>query len=614
MVENIDISDIQEEICEDGKKRHLLDSPSKIIRWIKYQFAIQQKNNKDHPERSTQDYIDISDCIICTQLHDNKPAMTNISDLAGEIDCIIKSNTSGCVGANTYHTEVLKRVHCYNSIIYASFFHSTRFHDAFIFTNTQFLGSLNLGGSCFDNSFHLSGCKFKGGSLHCDGAIFKDSVYLGEIEFSIFQISLIRCVFENEVKICHFVFDENRYIDLIKNGSAYMTFYGSTFKSELKLFNIDLIRLFDLSRCVFEGDVSLHNITSEHAITFRGSTAKDNLIISSNSMDTRIAIKELHLSNMIAERRVDIESCEITSLYARFMQVESNALLRICNCCIMTLDMDSLYNNGYVFFDVNKKGIANIRLDSAINNGIIEVEDTDIKNLSSRKTARILKDSAYKSNNPIDATLYRSKEYNLYREELIQKCKSCFEDIPKLYVWDVLKAMCYLLILVPCILIAFCIGMYIYTVLGIVLLAIRWSPIYRWGYAIFRYFTSVISAIMKIPITEYLLLRLSSISNNNGLSWMKGICFTTCIAALFFVAINYIGIENNDYLFKIDGMFENFSDVWKMYLNMFYLTDFKDKFQGISLNAWGETLFFISKIFIGYGIYQTIAAFRKYGR
>lgn len=47
---------------------------------------------------------------------------------------------------------------------------------------------------------------------------------------------------------------------------------------------------------------------------------------------------------------------------------------------------------------------------------------------------------------------------------------------------------------------------------------------------------------------------------------------------------------------------------------MFYLIDFKEKFQGTELNAIGETVFFASKIFISYGIYQTIVAFRKFSK
>ena len=59
---------------------------------------------------------------------------------------------------------------------------------------------------------------------------------------------------------------------------------------------------------------------------------------------------------------------------------------------------------------------------------------------------------------------------------------------------------------------------------------------------------------------------------------------------------------------------QRYRQIWKRFLNMFYLTSFKDKFEGIKLNAFGETIFFLSKIFISYGIYQTIVAFRKFSK
>lgn len=114
--------------------------------------------------------------------------------------------------------------------------------------------------------------------------------------------------------------------------------------------------------------------------------------------------------------------------------------------------------------------------------------------------------------------------------------------------------------------------------------------------------------------TDKILLWLNTISNKNGQSWWRGFLFTTITAALFFWIINYLGISGSQKLFVLDWRFSGCDDVWKRYLNMFYLIDFKDKFANIELNALGETVFLISKIFIGYGIYQTISAFRKYGK
>lgn len=123
--------------------------------------------------------------------------------------------------------------------------------------------------------------------------------------------------------------------------------------------------------------------------------------------------------------------------------------------------------------------------------------------------------------------------------------------------------------------------------------------------------------VNKHTFNEQLLLYLNTLSNNNGISWTRGVCFTCITALVFFIIINYYGIDKPNSPFFEWGWFglDSFSDVWKNYLNMFYLTDFKEKFNdSIKLNAIGDTLFFVSKIFVGYGIYQTISAFRKYGK
>ncbi len=119
-------------------------------------------------------------------------------------------------------------------------------------------------------------------------------------------------------------------------------------------------------------------------------------------------------------------------------------------------------------------------------------------------------------------------------------------------------------------------------------------------------------------LTDESILFLNTMSNKNGLSWLRGICFTISCAIIFFWIINFFGIENDYPRFFVLDLetfhFEGIGDIWKRFLNMFYLTDFKEKFNSIELNAFGETVFFLSKIFISYGIYQTIVAFRKFSR
>lgn len=116
---------------------------------------------------------------------------------------------------------------------------------------------------------------------------------------------------------------------------------------------------------------------------------------------------------------------------------------------------------------------------------------------------------------------------------------------------------------------------------------------------------------------ERILLFLNTLSNNNGINWIKGVFFTCITAWIFFFFINFCGLEKNtgSRFFEWGWTsLDSFENVCANYLNMFYLTEFKDKFSGFKLNALGDILFLISKIFVSYGIYQTISAFRKYGK
>lgn len=119
----------------------------------------------------------------------------------------------------------------------------------------------------------------------------------------------------------------------------------------------------------------------------------------------------------------------------------------------------------------------------------------------------------------------------------------------------------------------------------------------------------------KDSIEEYVLLNLNRISNSFGMSWIRGVIFTCITALFFFFLINTWGMDSSHLFVLYRYGWDGFGDIWKNYLHMFYLLDFKDKFSSdIKLNALGETLFFVSKIFVSYGIYQTISAFRKYGK
>jgi len=127
-----------------------------------------------------------------------------------------------------------------------------------------------------------------------------------------------------------------------------------------------------------------------------------------------------------------------------------------------------------------------------------------------------------------------------------------------------------------------------------------WKELKKWKYIVgIKSFFSWLG--------EFILLGLNTLSNKNGLSWLRGIIFTLGVWFIFF----------SWFIVARDGWGDVF--IWSderyigQSINYFWLFSGLDGIKGQSM-SWGEVIpFLLGKIFIGYGIYQTISAFRKYG-
>lgn len=103
---------------------------------------------------------------------------------------------------------------------------------------------------------------------------------------------------------------------------------------------------------------------------------------------------------------------------------------------------------------------------------------------------------------------------------------------------------------------------------------------------------------------DKVLLSLNQISNNFGQSWSRGVFFTLFTGLLFFkiyTLVNGLNYENN--LF------------WSNYI--IYISSFpKLELENVpdTINWQSSLVVWLSRIFISYGIFQTISAFRKYGK
>jgi hypothetical protein len=116
---------------------------------------------------------------------------------------------------------------------------------------------------------------------------------------------------------------------------------------------------------------------------------------------------------------------------------------------------------------------------------------------------------------------------------------------------------------------------------------------------------------------DAIILKLNYWSNNYGLNWLKGVAFTVISGLIcysgFMISVKgllTIYLNNPNFLFIQDSF-------WAGFLNYFWLPAGFDTLVGTNAShvagGFSGALFFIlGKILIAYGIYQTIAAFRKY--
>lgn len=113
----------------------------------------------------------------------------------------------------------------------------------------------------------------------------------------------------------------------------------------------------------------------------------------------------------------------------------------------------------------------------------------------------------------------------------------------------------------------------------------------------------------KKKFSESLILWLNFLSNNLGSNWLVGIAFTLIISLVSHFSILLILFKNNDITYDI-----GYSGEWiKNFIQTVNITNWKINYYN-SDNGWIYLPLFIGRIFIAYGFYQTVVAFRKFSR
>jgi hypothetical protein len=126
----------------------------------------------------------------------------------------------------------------------------------------------------------------------------------------------------------------------------------------------------------------------------------------------------------------------------------------------------------------------------------------------------------------------------------------------------------------------------------------------------------LVSEEKKTSNQDKVLLFFNKYSNRYNTDWVLGIGFTLMVSFIFFIILLIANtfIENSKYPLCLNFKFEfaDFEKIINYFLKFIFNIGYKD--EEISSNGFLFLIFIIAKIFIGYGIYQTIQAFRKYGK
>lgn len=115
--------------------------------------------------------------------------------------------------------------------------------------------------------------------------------------------------------------------------------------------------------------------------------------------------------------------------------------------------------------------------------------------------------------------------------------------------------------------------------------------------------------------SNIILLKLNSWSNKHGSSWTRG-CIFTFIAAFIFYSLFYLTNKEIYFTMNITSWIIWDASYWKDILIFMWLPSGLKPIDmyATNISLWGCIWFMLGKIFVAYGIYQTISAFRKYGK
>lgn len=435
--------------------------------------------------------------------------------------------------------------------------------------------------------------------------ICENVVFHGDADFSYLNfdgsVSFNNITFNKIVKFigCHF-HDKGRHSLKITECEFHglCTFEGSCFKSSTYIDYITVHNEISFKYCNF------YNITTLSRIYLN--EAKNRLLLCNSVIYSILHIDKCSSNNLLDISRILVVKngmLRITSL--NFIEKLEPSTDSIPTNSILDgkenfksyhgyLIMEDMVIDGYLFF--MNVWIYKINLKGTVISGQLTECELNYRDNANKETATLLLNAAKKSSDTINTINHRAEELNYFLKESTRNrlirilCKIPQQTSPNNNNDEIENSS---------------------------------NSIVTKPYKSIRYLSSKVNNKWNGNIISYfffsfssgdlLSLWLNKYSNNFGISWKRGVCFTITVWVIFFSIFVMLRDGWGCHFIWADSNYLNeaVSYLWlPSGLDKLVLSD-----SSCFISNWFRILIFIlGKILIGYGIYQTISAFRKFGK
>ena len=446
-------------------------------------------------------------------------------------------------------------------------------------------------------------------------------------------------------------FNGNNYIELnfsevefgVKDKDVTISFSNAKFYESIRFHH-----------CDFYSSINFENTTFEKLVDFHGA-----IFFEAQPFHFTDFSEEAIFANVKFKREVQFLYCKIkpdsyirfeSSIFERGLEISRSNFRRNINFWDITIDKEGEQE---IFRNLNNQHYKDIKYIDDF--GKYPTKEVPMVYRQIRETYRIIKDDFYAQNNRIEGLKFYEKEMSVYLEEKrLSKIKkeekhesNCYKKfkgdkifysliiimVITIILWGCYKYFIFYIILIISFVLVLVERWYknkeklktknplkqnnyfsfIFLIIGIIfyLICIRevMNTIHYMGISyIFLFFSAAF--LYFYQERDRIILWFNKNSNSFGTDWVAGVNFTLLIALISTMIILSM-TPHIVFSFDIEGI-ENFIRTLVQILNITESADIK--ILNKEPNTWQYILMFFSRIFIGYGYYQTIQAFRKFGK